>query len=290
MSFLDIWNNLLKFNEKNIFIVFDKDGNIWFGMKDLFRALGYNNLKKVKLNLKIPLKYVLKYSKVKGVHMTTPPLNIQPHTKMVNESGLNYILANSKKPIAKDFMAKYLDEIMPEIRKTGQYILNKKDKEKLDKINNKLNNYKEENQFLSNKNKYIPSKIGYLYIKKTTSYIDGNKVITYKFGRTKDIKKRLGIHLTSDSKSKIIFYIITELDKVQLESCIKNLNKFVSIKKNYEIVYKSLKNLKDDIINCSKLIAKSICKCVKCKKKFKVSKLNKHKCIKHFQIRFIKPE
>ena len=104
MSFLDIWNNLLKFNEKNIFIVFDKDGNIWFGMKDLFRALGYNNLKKVKLNLKIPLKYVLKYSKVKGVHITAPPLNMQPHTKMFNESGLNYILANSKKPIAKDFM------------------------------------------------------------------------------------------------------------------------------------------------------------------------------------------
>ena len=63
-------------------------------------------------------------------------------------------------------MAKYLDEIMPEIRKTGQYILNKKDKEKLEKINNKLNNYKEENIFLLNKNKYIPSKIDYLYIKK----------------------------------------------------------------------------------------------------------------------------
>ena len=115
-------------------------------------------------------------------------------------------------------------------------------------------------------------------------------MITYKFGRTKNIKKRLDVHITSDSKSKIIFYIITELDKVQLEGCIKNVNKFVSIKKNYEIVYKSLKNLKDDIINCSSLIAESICKCVKCKKKFKVGKLNKHKCIKHFQTRFIKAE
>ena len=253
MSFLDIWNNLLKFNEKNIFIVFDKDGNIWFGMKDLFRALGYTSLKLMILRFGLPKKYIAKLSDIKGSTLMKPPLNIQPHTKLTNESGLNYILANSKKPIAKDFMAKYLDEIMPEIRKTGQYILNKKDKLKIDKINNKLNNYKEENIFLSNKNKYIPSKIGYLYIKKTISYIDGNKVITYKFGRTKDIKKRLSNHLTSDSKSKIIFYIITELDKVQLESCIKNLNKFVSIKKNYEIVYKSLKNLKDDIINCSLL-------------------------------------
>ena len=120
------------------------------------------------------------------------------------------------------------------------------------------------------------------------SYVDGNKVTTYKFGRTKNIKKRLGIHITSDSKSKIIFYIITKLDKIQLESCIKNLNKFVFIKKNYEIVYKSLKNLKDDIINCSSLIAESICKCVKCKEKFKVKKLNKHKCIEHFRTRIVK--
>ena len=289
MSFLDIWNNLLKFNENNIFIVFDKDGNIWFGMKDLFKALGYKGLLKL-FRFNIPKDFIKKYKDIKVSPSMSIPYNLQLNTKMVNEAGVNYILINSKKPIAKQFIMFYLKEIMPKIRKTGQYILNKKDKLKLDKINNKLNNYKEENIFLSNKNKYIPSKIGYLYIKKTTSYIDGNKVITYKFGRTKNIKKRLGNHLTSDSKSKIIFYIITELDKVQLESCIKNLNKFVSIKKNYEIVYKSLKNLKDDIINCSKLISKSICKCVKCKEKFKVSKLNKHKCIKHFQTRIIKPE
>ena len=47
---------------------------------------------------------------------------------MTNESGFYYILANSKKPKAKDFMTKYLDEIMPEIRKTGQYIVNEKTK------------------------------------------------------------------------------------------------------------------------------------------------------------------
>ena len=282
-------NNILKFNENNIFIVFDKSGNIWFGMKDLFRALGYKGLLKL-FRFNISQEFIKKYKDIKVSPSMSIPYNLQLNTKMVNEAGLNYILINSKKTIAKQFTMFYLKEVMQEIRKTGQYIVNKKDKIKLDKINDKLNNYKEENKFLSNDNKYVPSKTGYLYIKKMTSYVDGKKVITYKFGRTKNIKKRLGTHRTSDSKSKIIFYIITELDKVQLEGCIKNVNKFVSIKKNYEIVYKSLKNLKDDIINCSSLIAESICKCVKCKKKFKVGKLNKHKCIKYFQTRFIKAE
>jgi hypothetical protein len=64
MSFLDVWNNMLKFNKNNIFIIFDNKGDIWFGMKDLFKAFGYNNLKKVKINLKIPIKYIKTYSEI----------------------------------------------------------------------------------------------------------------------------------------------------------------------------------------------------------------------------------
>ena len=39
--FLDIWNNLIKINEDNVFIIFDKKGDIWFGLKDLIKAFGY---------------------------------------------------------------------------------------------------------------------------------------------------------------------------------------------------------------------------------------------------------
>ena len=82
MSFLDIWNNLLKFNEKNIFIVFDKDGNIWFGMKDLFRALGYTSLKLIVNDFGVPANYVTIYKYIKGATLMKTPLNIQPPTKM----------------------------------------------------------------------------------------------------------------------------------------------------------------------------------------------------------------
>ena len=40
----------------------------------------------------------------------------------------------SNKKIAKDFIKKYISEIMPEIRKTGEFLLDKQSKKKLEKI------------------------------------------------------------------------------------------------------------------------------------------------------------
>ncbi len=78
-------------------------------------------------------------------------MNFQQNTNFINETGLYELLTKSNKPIAKVFMNKYFTDIMPEIRKTGKYILKEEDKEKLDKINEKLNNYKKELEYYSNK-------------------------------------------------------------------------------------------------------------------------------------------
>ncbi len=37
--FLDIFNQLLKINEQQIFIIFDIDNNIWFKFKDVLKVL-----------------------------------------------------------------------------------------------------------------------------------------------------------------------------------------------------------------------------------------------------------
>ena len=41
--FLDIFNQLFKINEQEIFIIFDVDGNIWFKFKDVLKVLGYTS-------------------------------------------------------------------------------------------------------------------------------------------------------------------------------------------------------------------------------------------------------
>ena len=44
--FLDIFNKILKFGEKQIKIIFDSNGDIWFGLRDVLKVLDYTNLDK----------------------------------------------------------------------------------------------------------------------------------------------------------------------------------------------------------------------------------------------------
>ena len=89
---------MFKINEKEIFIIFDIEGNIWFKFKDVLKVLGYTS--------------TLKQSNIFNIDN-----NFQKNTLFINESGLYYVLSKSLKPLAKVFMDKYFKEIMPEIRK-----------------------------------------------------------------------------------------------------------------------------------------------------------------------------
>ncbi len=71
---------------------------------------------------------------------------------------------------------------MPQIRQTGQYIINSKDKQKLDKVNEKLYNYKQELTYYYDKYEFEPSKNGYLYINQNNSIKDGKEIKCFKIG------------------------------------------------------------------------------------------------------------
>jgi prophage antirepressor-like protein len=67
---------------------------------------------------------------------------------MINNNGLFYVLSKSKKSLARLFMNKYIEEIMPEITSTGKYISSKDDIYKIKKLNNKILELQKENQLL----------------------------------------------------------------------------------------------------------------------------------------------
>jgi len=100
--FLDIFNNILDFNKSKVIIIFDEEGNIWFGLKDIMKMLGYTNIIKRINDMKINEKFKKKFEDLKVVSFRTPP-NFQKNTNFVNESGLYEILVKSTKPIAKIF-------------------------------------------------------------------------------------------------------------------------------------------------------------------------------------------
>jgi prophage antirepressor-like protein len=51
--FMEIFNEILRLNDNDIIIIYDKNGNIWFSLRDIIKTLGYNNYKKAgnKLNI-----------------------------------------------------------------------------------------------------------------------------------------------------------------------------------------------------------------------------------------------
>jgi hypothetical protein len=79
-------------------------------------------------------------------------------------------------------MEKYFIDIMPQIRKTGKYIVNSIEKKQLDKINQKIDNYKQELSYYYDKYKFEPSKNGYFYIMFDNKIVKGKKISCYKFG------------------------------------------------------------------------------------------------------------
>ena len=158
------------------------------------------------------------------------PYNFQPETKFINEEGLNFILIKSNKKIVKDFIKKYISEIMPEIRKTCKYIMDEQSKHELDKINYKLSIVQNDNKNLLNNQRnviYPNGKSLYVIIR----VIDNKKF--YKVGYTKDLNKRLKVYNTSFPYKIFFNYYILVNDPI-IDKCIKNIMKNEEFIKNKE--------------------------------------------------------
>ena len=253
--FLDIFNKLLKINEDSIMIIFDIEGNIWFSMRDIFKALNYVNINKVINNMNIDIMYKKYYKNLRVCPIGDTLKNMQPHQLFINESGLYQLLSLSTKPLAKIFMNKYFKDIMPEIRKTGKYILDENNKKKLDIINQKLEEVKKDNIDLLNNQRniiYPDGKALYVII-----VIKNNKKY-FKIGYTKNLNKRLKIYNTS-FPYKILFdyYILVNDEKI--DKCIKKIMKNKEFIKNKEYYKTSLNKILHFIKECDDSLDKICC-------------------------------
>ena len=60
--FMEIFNDILKINNTNVIIIYDTDGNIWFGLRDIIKSLGYSNIQKAMANIKTSINNKKLYS------------------------------------------------------------------------------------------------------------------------------------------------------------------------------------------------------------------------------------
>jgi prophage antirepressor-like protein len=267
--FMEIFNEILKLNDNEIMIVYDKNGDIWFKYKDLLKAIGYESSINQFNIININKKYIISYNKITIPQSTVVSVVLHPNTKFINESGLYELLSKSTKPLARIFMDRYFTDIMPEIRKNGKYILNKQEMNKTEQINNDL---KQENIELKNNLRNIVYPISpALYL---ISKVVHNKKY-YKLGFTKNLNKRLKVYNTG-SPNKIYYNYFIMVKSKSIDTCMKNIMKNEEFIKNKEYYLAKLSRILEFIKLCDIKLDKICCGyCLKC---YRFNKIKLHKC------------
>ena len=270
--FMEIFNDILKINDHEISIIYDKKGNVWFGLRDIIKSLGYKNIENAITKIKITINNKKSYDKIQPPSPQGGCTSIKPHKKFINESALYELLSISTKPLAKIFMNKYFTEIMPKIRETGMYILDKKSKKELDKVNKKLNSVKKSNKSLTNNQRNIIYPIGNaIYV--ITKII--NKKKYYKIGYTKNLNKRLKVYNTGEPNKILFNYYLMVKDK-KIDSCIKKIMKNDEFIKNKEYYMTTLNKILRFISKCDTTLNKI--NCGYCLELYDFDIIKDHKC------------
>lgn len=271
--FLDIFNKIFKINEKEVMIFFDKNNEIWFGLVDILKALNYSNYNKARKEININKKFMKKYENISNLDDKLDIPNLQPNKIFINESGLYELLTQSNKILAKRFKDKYFTEIMPTIRKTGKFIMDSKDKNKLEEMNKKINDLQIYNKRLLNnqKNFIYPNGLSLYIIKQI---IDTKKY--YKIGITQNLNTRLFTYNTGNANKIYYDYYIPIQNKI-INKCLKENMKNYEYIKNKEFYNITLIKIFNFIIKCDKKIKYIFCGY--CHKRYFIHDFSHHNCI-----------
>jgi prophage antirepressor-like protein len=213
-------------------------------------------LQKNRLNLDD--KYFENYSEIsKNTKEIQNNTNVQPHLKMINESGLYLLLSKSNKKIAKQLAEKFFTEVLPELRNKGKFVLNTTDKADMIKLTKKLKLYQKEHQLSKKQSFTNNTNNGFIYVLKVNKIHDGKNTKCYKIGYTSNLEERMTTYRTGNPDIELVHHENIKCNKKQLEKCILSLNILKLLKNKAEIICNvSLKKIINEIKDCKKLISK----------------------------------
>lgn len=247
-SIIDIYNNILIYNNNTIDYLLDNSCDIWFKFITISNLLNYKNRKDALRDLiskdnKKKLKEIKTLIKIKE----------HPNTIYINESGLYNFLIRSRMKNARNFQLWLSNDVLPKLRKQGKYELDKKVKFKVKNLNKKIKILEHNNKLLKKnltKNKY--PKGTHVYV------IEDEKL--YKIGYTLDLKKRIQVYNTGKANKATYAYYKKTNCGYEIELCMKAiLNKYI-YKSNKEFYDCDLDKIINSIIKCIKIESK----CKKC--------------------------
>lgn len=256
-SIVDIYNNILKYEGSEIIIIIDQDNNAWFNAKQICKILEYDkNGTNVIVKRYVDYQNQTTYDNIK--EYAQYHYNIQDHAIFINEAGLYELVLRSKMPKAIEFKRWVTQDVIPAIRKTGTYTIEKKYENKLKNLNEQIKTYKKRIKVLENnqkKSKYPEG--GYVYVLKPPDQKNTN---LHKIGQTMNLEKRINTYNTSLPDNMIIVHKAKTDDPIAVEYCVKGKINHLRYRKNkeyYEIKKESLIKVVDACVENVK-VSKSI--------------------------------
>lgn len=109
--------NTFHFNQHELTVLTRSDGQAWFVAKEICQSLELSNTAQATAALK---------DDEKGI-ITMDTLGGSQETLIINESGMYALVFKSRKAKAEEFRVWVTSKVLPEIRKTGSYSIEKKD-------------------------------------------------------------------------------------------------------------------------------------------------------------------
>lgn len=115
-------NEIVKIYKDNPVRIIQKDGETWFVAKDVCEILGLNNNRQSVATIPEDEKGVISSDTLGDSKVITNDISIPNRgLQIVNEPGLYRLVFRSRKPEAENFKHWVFHEVLPSIRKTGEY-------------------------------------------------------------------------------------------------------------------------------------------------------------------------
>jgi len=129
---------LFEFENKPVLIIVDDFGKIWFKCVDVARILEYLNPSQAIYDNCKDQQHSINFNELASDSDRCLYPDIQPSTIFIDESALYRLVIRSNKPKGEKFTAWVVEEVLPSIRKTGQYSLPDDEKARLMELNEQL--------------------------------------------------------------------------------------------------------------------------------------------------------
>lgn len=196
---------VFRYEQKNITTIKIND-DIYFKAYDIATVLGYNN-KQQAIRLHVDNEDIKNIKEIPTANFEQSK-KIANNTKFINESGVYSLILRSNLPTAKQFKRWITKDVIPSIRRTGEYKLINKDEQDIKKINKiKLGfEFLDSENFLSDRDKsYLLTQVKNIVMndKLITDKDNENKNDEYEYPLTRRLLDH-GIRYTDKQKGLLI--------------------------------------------------------------------------------------